>query len=511
MDLLKQFSFSFILLTIFIPCSFSQSENIWVTFEEAPSLTYSSDGKIECQNTSLQALIDQHHITGIEQALSNSRKPNLQKVYEVTCDCDVLELMLDINSKNLGLSNPEIGPNYRLLYDPNDYFATFSSDYALDLIKAKGAWDYSHGDSNVIIGICDANYHLANIDLIGKWLSFSSPNNNPNYEHGTAVALTAAGNTDNGVGKSAIGFNCRLNLRSISYNNVLDLSYAGSRAINVSWYSSCFYSAYVQEVVDEVYQNGGIIVAAAGNGTTCAGPSNLVFPASCDHVISVTSIGPSDNHEQIISDTASTHQHNTAVDICAPGYDIATGSSWTFGPVITSGTSFAAPYVTGTIGLMLAIRPCLTFEDVENLLKESATNIDLLNPNYAGLLGAGRLDAHRTLKFTYMGICNLQEPSVFSHGDPHSFANLENEPSSDLSADIKISYNPINGNPIMSWMEKREFELIVSNIHGQVIHKEHVDENVQFSEIELASKGMYFVQFISNGQQMFSDKILKVY
>ena len=32
-------------------------------------------------------------------------------------------------------------------------------------------------------------------------------------------------------------------------------------------------------------------------------------------------------------------------------------------------------------------------EEIESLLRESATNIDALNPNYAGTLGAGRLNA----------------------------------------------------------------------------------------------------------------------
>lgn len=510
---LKHFNYALFLLGFCTSFSFSQSENIWVTFEETPSITISGDGKIECQNAGIQELIDRHHITGIQQALSNSRKPALQKVYEVSCDCDAIELMKEINSKDIGLTNPEIGPDYRLLYDTDDYNVTFASDYALDLIKAKGAWDYSQGDPSVIIGICDANYHLANEDLVGKWLSFSSPNTNPYYEHGTAVALTAAGNTDNGVGKSAIGFNCKLNLRSLSYNNVLNLSYSGSRVINLSWYSSCTYSSYIQQVVDEVYENGSIIVAAAGNGQTCGGPTNLVYPAACDRVIAVSSVGPLDNHEGIIGNPASCHQHNSSVDICAPGYNIATGTSWTFGPVLANGTSFAAPYVAGTIGLMLAIRPCLTFEDVEFLLKESATEIDQINPNYAGLLGAGRLDAHRTLKYTDMISCSSisqGNPPVSSPENIQLFEKLANQRVPDGNLAAKITYSPNTGNATIAWSEEREFDMIVMNVQGQIIYEEHIAGNKRLVEMEMLSKGVYFVQFISSGQQIFHDKILKV-
>lgn len=513
MKLFKQFNFSLILLGFSASGSFSQSENIWVTFEEHPSFSYSMEGKIECQDASLQALIDKYRITKIQQALSNSRNSNLQKVYEVSCDCDAYELMEDISSNYIGLTNPEIGPDYQLLYDTDDYFATFNSDYALDLINATGAWDYSQGDASVIIGICDANYHLANEDLTGKWLSYSSPNTNPNYEHGTAVALTAAGNTDNGIGKSSIGFNCRLNLRSMSYNNILDLSFSGSRVINVSWYSSCSYSAYAQQVVDEVYQNGTIIVAAAGNGQTCGAPTNLVYPAACDKVIAVTSVGPTDNHEGIIGSPASCHQHNSSVDLCAPGYNIATGTSWTFGPMLANGTSFAAPYVSGTIGLMLAIRPCLTVEDIEFILKKSATDIDPINPNYAGLLGAGRLDAHRALKFTDMGVvCGGSTPSnlpIYSPQYFDLFENLARNPTNDFRVDAKISLNPTSGNAFISWQQEQAFDLSVTNVNGQVIHKEHVNENQRFTEVPLLSKGVYFVQFVKDGQLILHDKILK--
>ena len=84
------------------------------------------------------------------------------------------------------------------------------------------------------------------------------------------------------------------------------------------------------------------------------------------------------------------------VDIAAPGYDVALSAApgWYLN---TSGTSFAAPYVSGTAALMLAVNPCLTNDDLEILLKSSAANIDALNPSYVGLIGAGRLDAYEAV------------------------------------------------------------------------------------------------------------------
>ncbi len=58
----------------------------------------------------------------------------------------------------------------------------------------------------------------------------------------------------------------------MNYNEVLDASYAGHRVINLSWSSGCSYNQYVQDIINEVYENGTFIVAAAGNGSTCGGP-----------------------------------------------------------------------------------------------------------------------------------------------------------------------------------------------------------------------------------------------
>ena len=286
---------------------------------------------------------------------------------------------------------PEIGPHYETLFTPDDFSLAFANDYALNLINATQAWDVTHGNSSIIIAISDQNFQPYHEELTGKVHHYDTTNTQSNV-HGTAVAVTAAGNTDNTIGKSAIGYNSGLALYQMNYNDIVAASNEGYRVINTSWTSGCFQSSYVQQIVDEVYANGSIIVAAAGNGATCSGPSNLVYPAACDHVISVTGIGETDNHERIPGDSLSTFQHNATVDISAPGIlvpvTIGNGSY-----IVANGTSFAAPLVSGTIALMLSVDSCLTFEDIETILYSTAVDIDALNPSYAGKLGHGRLDA----------------------------------------------------------------------------------------------------------------------
>jgi hypothetical protein len=182
----------------------------------------------------------------------------------------------------------------------------------------------------------------------------------------------------------------------MNFNEILAASYAGADVINISWSSGCFYSQIEQDVINEVVQNGSFIIAAAGNGNTCGLPDAHVYPASYEHVFSVTSIGPSDNHEQWIGDPTSTHNHNDSVDLAAPGYDVAVSPAvnWYLN---TSGTSFATAYVSGTVALMLAVNKCMSNLDIENILKSTSAPIDNLNPAYAGKLGAGRLDAYQAV------------------------------------------------------------------------------------------------------------------
>ncbi|MEO9531007.1 MAG: S8 family serine peptidase [Crocinitomicaceae bacterium] len=375
------------------------TSKIWATIEFEAVQTINQSEGLSSSNADLQEYINDFQISAIQQAVPSSRNVELLKVYEITCDCNSGSLIEAINKDNSILKKAEEAPEYTPLFTPNDYNLTFQNDYALDLINAEEAWSVSTGDSSVLISISDTNFDLNHEELQGTVVAYDSVFNYSNYYHGTAVAITAAGNTHNNEGKSSIGADCALQLLNMNYNAILDATYAGAKVINLSWSGGCYYSGYAQSIIDEAYNNGSIIVAAAGNGSTCGGASNYVYPAALNHVIAVSSVGPADNHERTMGDPATTHQHNDKVDLVAPGYDVAltVSSGWY---LTGNGSSFATPYVSGLIGLMKSVQPCLTFEEVETILKTTAQNVDALNPTYAGLLGAGRIDAGAALQMT---------------------------------------------------------------------------------------------------------------
>jgi len=403
----------------------AQTGKVWVTVSEPSALGLKIvSGKLTSSVASLNNLFGTMNVVSMEQAFPAAKSRSLTNVYEITCGCDANVLLQAVAKQSTYFSKPEIVEAFDALFTPNDFNTTVANDYALNMINARDAWDVTRGDSSIVIAITDANFHLNHEELVGKY-NYVSPNTSTDYSHGTAVAITAAGNTNNAIGKSAIGYNSSLQLRAMNYNQVLEASYSGARVINMSWSSGCVYNGYAQQVIDEVYANGSILVASAGNGTTCGGASNLVYPAAYNHVIAVSSVGPVDNHERYIGNPSSTHQHNASVDICAPGYDVAL--STTPGTYLTgNGTSFAAPMVSGTIALMLSANACLTADQVEYILKTTAVNIDALNPQYVGMLGAGRLNAAAAVQMaaTY-GTMSLEGAETFNCEDMSQGAMVE--------------------------------------------------------------------------------------
>ena len=375
------------LISLVTVLSFAQKSSVWATVENADQLQKNSQF--------ISILTDLHTNLTYYKAFPSSKQESLQNVYEITCECDVVDLYTSLHRVE-GLKGIEYAPTYETLELPNDYTTTFSGNWALDLINAQTAWSYTTGNPNLNVAISDQNYYSTHEELNGK-INYYDNTNTSTRTHGTAVATIVAGNTNNSIGISSIGYNTTLNLFRMNYNDMLNASYNGAKVINLSWASGCNYNIYAQQAIDEIYNNGTFIVAAAGNGTTCGNPDALVYPAAYNHVFAVTSVGNQDNIERTIGNPSTRHQTNLSVDICAPGYNVplTPAPGWY---TYSSGTSFAAPYVTGTVALMLALKEDLTNSEIDSILRVSAVNIDSLNPNYIGKIGSGRLNAGEALR-----------------------------------------------------------------------------------------------------------------
>ena len=140
---------------------------------------------------------------------------------------------------------------------------------------------------------------------------------------------------------------------------------------------------------------GVLLVAAAGNEFAEGNP--LEYPASLPHVVTVAAV-------DLTGQTSYFSNANAAVDVAAPGEQVATAVPLAHDPdgdgngyALIDGTSFAAPIVAGCRAWVAAARPNLTVDQLANVVKLSAIDLDEdgWDPNTGyGLVQAGtRSDA----------------------------------------------------------------------------------------------------------------------
>lgn len=319
---------------------------------------------------------------------------------------------------------------------PNDYNQPWSSwwntDWALDMIHAESAWDIDQGSSDIKIAITDLDYDTGHEDLATQIVLDGGGNPYTGDKchwrnHGTVVGGMAAAQTNNAIGKAAIGYNSKLTVyRGLSYHKIVDAAIDGAAVINASWGSPSSYSSFNQNLINAAVNEGAIVVAASGN-TNGNDPDVYFYPASYDNVISVAAVNEVKGYGCVpdcISGQIPSNSHifiqNDKIDIAAPGVRVQSTSpgdiwnqNWNTaynGNCVNTGgyeehltgTSFAAPIVAGTIGLMLSINPYLNTGEIENILETTGETISNLPDNIylRDNFGANSklLDAHAALQ-----------------------------------------------------------------------------------------------------------------
>ncbi|MBN1211204.1 MAG: S8 family serine peptidase [candidate division Zixibacteria bacterium] len=161
----------------------------------------------------------------------------------------------------------------------------------------------------------------------------------------------------------------------------------GATAINCSWGSSN--TGGLGAAVNYATSHGVLVVAAAGND----GNSSPDYLGTRTDVINVCATDSTDVKP-------SWSDYGTWVDIAAPGVDILSTYSYHYNPLYIawiSGTSQAAPHVTGAAGILKSYADTLTADQIKSLLLDYTDYIDDLNPAYAGLMGSGRLNVFKAL------------------------------------------------------------------------------------------------------------------
>ncbi len=201
--------------------------------------------------------------------------------------------------------------------------------------RTVGGWDYVDDDAfptDEPCG-CDTNVNGSPDDAVG---------------HGTFVAGTTAWVAPGAaiVPMRVLDGDGQGSLFAVS-QAIVDAADAGADVINLSLGTDDdIGSKVLEESLKYAHKLGALVVAAAGNG----GDDAKHYPASMDHVLSVTALDASNER---LADYSS---YGDWVDVAATGDQVIgpiPGGSF----VEWSGTSVAAPIVSGQLALVLGVAP----------------------------------------------------------------------------------------------------------------------------------------------------------
>jgi subtilisin family serine protease len=381
--------------------------------------------------------------------------PFLDNIYKITID----ESVSQITACSELQTDPDIlyaEPDFVVMVDavPNDYYyhqkgswgVTGLDDlWGLKIINMESAWngytgkgvtvavidtgiDYEHEDIAANMwknpGEVDAdgkdndgNGYIDDIHGYDFYNLDSSPKDDSG--HGTHVAGTIAATGNNEIGIVGVAYDARVMAlkcfnkygtgRTSAIANAI--TYAvdkGADIINNSW-GGPGTSALIKDVINYAQSVGSIVVCSAGNDYTDA---NFFFPANMEGVITVGAVyrASSDYYPR-----SSYSNYGVKIDVYAPGgrnntailsllaegsyFESSKTSSIVGGKYIhLTGTSMAAPHVSGLIALLLEKTPSLSTEQVRYIIRTSAQ--DLGDDGWEDRYSFGLIDAAASV---YMG------------------------------------------------------------------------------------------------------------
>lgn len=302
-----------------------------------------------------------------------------------------------------------VEPNYKIpIANTKLTYDTDSDDqYYLKNINIPDGWNAVNdfGFRQTLVAVIDTGAQMNHPDLKNVYFKNYcvdvTQTTNPKLEnltkqytdhHGTSVAGIISAEANNNKGIAGVGTGADKEMARImaikcsTQEGYLDsaamikgIYYAvdhGADVINISAGSE-YSSAAEEAAINYAYENGVIVVAAAGN----EGSNQPHYPAAYNHVIAVAAT--QENNKK-----ASFTSYGDWVDISAPGESIYTcdiGSDYWY----YDGTSFSAPMVAGTVAIMKAYTCSqISFEKIEQILKSTATDIGV-NGMGAGLINSG--------------------------------------------------------------------------------------------------------------------------
>ena len=396
----------------------------------------------------------------------------------------------------------QVQPNfyYNLLTTPNDPDFV-AGMYGMTKISAPQAWDLATGSSTVVVADIDTGLRYTHEDLAAN--TWTNPGEIPNngldddgngfvddvhgYDfrfndpdpmdevtgvggHGTHTAGTIGAVGNNSIGVVGVNWNVKLMAIKIyspggtdttsamlvnAYNYVRMMKNRGVniRVTNNSFSGcneACGYDQATKDAIDALGDAGILNVFAAGNSNanndTAAAPS---YPATytSPSILSVAASDSTDNKPLFSSFGL------TTVDLAAPGASIRStysrADSGFLGYTNMSGTSMAAPHVSGAAALLSSLNPSLSAASLKATLMNT---VDAL-PQWSSLVKTGgRLNVFNALQ--NQTVCNfvVSAPSsilVSTKGGQFTY-NLTAAQNCDSAVKSNVNWIVVNGPSVLS-------------------------------------------------------------
>ena len=288
---------------------------------------------------------------------------------------------------------------------PDDSGFSNQWHHAANIMRSCDGWDLHTGLPSVSVGICDTGvrtthedfqlHRLEGYNAVDRQWESQGGAIGPVHPHGTMCTGCAAGNGNNSVGVSGVGWDLSHRMLRVSNSSgggayMSDLQHAaqtaveaGDRVASVSYSgvdssSNLTTATYIKSI-------GGLLVWAAGNDGR-----NLTFGnRDADDIIVA---GATDSADAIAYFSA----YGPFVDVVAPGVSVyTTDADNDTDYAAVSGTSFACPLTAGLCALIWSANPSLTPDDVELVLKSACH--DLGAPGVDNTFGYGRIETYMSM------------------------------------------------------------------------------------------------------------------
>ena len=377
----------------------------------------------------LRRMRRQRYLLRQKRLLGTRRAPDLGRIYRVRLDLEAgqtLEEALAAYRSCPDVEYAERNPTIAICATPND--PLYAEQWALNKIQAAEAWETCRGVNDVLVAVIDTGVDHHHRDLQGNlWVNEAEWNGEPEVDddsngyvddihgynfaynngdpvddhgHGTKCAGIIAAAGDNGLDVTGVCWTARIMALKIlgsdgdgsAADAVPAIYYAvanGADIISGSWGGEDPSEA-IKEAIEYAHREGVIVVAAAGNEDS----DTPFYPAAYSSVFAVAATESNDRRWYLSN-------YGDWVDIAAPGRNIlsirpameSAGGDQDEFTGRTSGTSMAAPHVSGACALLLSANPLLTSDELEQML------LSMADPITPGICASnGRLNLYKALR-----------------------------------------------------------------------------------------------------------------